>query len=409
MKRFLGWTVAALAVAALAYAGWRVVGGSRSPSPDKAPAATAPKAPPVVELVESDILTVSKVPLARTLEVSGSVRAVDSAFVKARVAAELRRVTVREGDAVKAGQVVAEQDTTELDLRLRQAEQQALAARAQVEIAQRTLANNRALVAQGFISPTALETSISTEAGAQASLQAAQAAVDLARKARADAVLTAPISGYVSQRLAQPGERVALDARVLEIVNLSRLEMEVAVPPEDAGSIRVGQTARVRVEGLTEEVKARVARLNPSAQPGSRAVSVYLDLEPRAGLRHGLFGRGTVVLEQREALSLPPSAVRRDRPAPYVLRLEGDLVQERNVRLGITGLAASAGDGERLEITEGLAAGDRVLAGTAGALPAGTLWKPSTAATSAGASPGGSPGANPATASPARPASAASR
>jgi RND family efflux transporter MFP subunit len=402
MKRFLGWTVATLVVAALAFAGWRMVGGSRSPSPDKSPTVTAPKAPPVVELVDSDILTVSRLPLARTLEVSGTVRAVDSALVKARVAGELRRVTVREGDAVKAGQVVAEQDTTELDLRLRQAEQQALAAKAQVEIAQRTLANNRALVAQGFISPTALETSISTEAGAQASLQAAQAAVDLARKARADAVLVAPISGFVSQRLAQPGERVSIDARVLEIVSLARLEMEVAIAPEDAGSVRVGQSGRVRVEGLADEVKARVARLNPSAQPGSRAVSVYLELEPRSGLRQGLFGRGTVVMERREVLALPASAVRRDRPIPYVLRLEGSRVQERNVRPGITGRMEADGGLERVEIAEGLAAGDRVLAGTAGALPAGTTWKASAAAAAPAASAVG-------TTPPARPASAASR
>ena len=371
MKRLLLGLVVVL-VAGAAGLWWMRGASPRTP----APAPAAPVAA-VIELTPSDIIEARTGALSRSIEISGTVRAVDSAFVKARVSGELRSVSVREGDAVKAGQRVAEQDTTELDLRLRQAEQQATSARSQLDIAQRVLANNRALVAQGFISPTALEASISNEAGAQANLQAALAGVDLARKARADAQLTAPISGLVSQRLAQPGERVAVDARILEIVNLSRLEVEAALAPEDAASVRPGQSARLRVEGIPNDLKARVARMNPSAQAGSRAVSIYLSLEPHPALRHGLFGRGAITLDERQALSLPPSAVRLDRPQPYVLSLEGDRLRAKTVR---TGTAGRVGGEERVEIVEGLSAGDRVLAGAAGAVPEGTAWKTSPAA-----------------------------
>ena len=328
-------------------------------------AAAAPKASAALELAASDLLTVKKAELTRTLEVSGSLVAVNSAFLKARVAAEVKSVAVREGDAVRAGQVLAQLDTTEFDWRLRQAEQQAQAARSQLEIAQRGLQNNRALVAQGFISATALENAVSTEAGAQATLQAALAAVELARKARADATLTAPIGGFVSQRLVQPGERVPVDAKLLEIVDLSRLELQASVPPESAGLLRVGATAMLKVDGIDGDVPARVVRINPSAQPGSRSVIAYLELQPNPALRQGLFARGSIDLERRQALLLPLSAVRNDQAQPYALLLAGTQVAQRSLSLGQRG---QAGGVEAVEVLQGLAEGDRVLAGSLGAM-----------------------------------------
>jgi RND family efflux transporter MFP subunit len=329
-------------------------------------------AAPVLEFAASDIVTASVRELRRELAVSGTVRAVNSAFVKARVAAEITRVAVREGDTVKAGQVLVQQDSTEFDWRLRQAEQQAASARSQLEIAQRTLANNKALVAQGFISPTALDTAINTEVGAQATLQAALAAVELARKARGDATLLAPIGGIVAQRLVQPGERAGIDARLLEIVDLRQLELEAALTPEDVAQLRVGQTARLHVDGIADEITARVARINPSAQAGSRSVMVYLAIQAHAALRHGLFARGSVQLEQRSVLALPAVALRGEAARPYVLALVGNTVQAREVRLGLRG---THGGVEWVEITQGLQDGTRVLGGSVGAVREGSAWR----------------------------------
>jgi len=362
MKRWHRLTLALLLLALVAAGIGRVLGARRA---QQAQAAAVPKTSTTLELAGEDLLTVAKAEFTRTLEVSGSLVAVNSAFVKARVAAEVKSVAVREGDAVRAGQVLAQLDTTEFDWRLRQAEQQAHAARSQLEIAQRALLNNRALVAQGFISATALENAVSTEAGAMATLQAALAAVELARKARADATISAPIGGFVAQRLVQPGERVPVDAKLLEIVDLSRLELQASVPPESAGLLRVGATARLKVDGIDGDVPARVVRINPSAQPGSRSVIAYLELQPNPALRQGLFARGSIELERRQALLLPLSALRNDQAQPYALLLAGTQLAQRTLSLGQRGQAGAL---DAVEVLQGLAEGDRVLAGSLGAV-----------------------------------------
>ncbi len=220
MKRRTLVALALVALAAVLVGAWALRGGAaRAKAP--AAAASAPVRP--IELAAGDIARVSRSELVSLLVVSGSLKAVDSAVVKARVAAEVKTLTVREGDRVQAGQLLGRLDTTELELRLRQAEDQAQAAQAQLDIAQRTLDNNKSLVGQGFISKNALDTSVSSAAGAQATLQAARATAEIARKAVRDCEIRAPIAGLVSQRLVQPGERVSVDARLLEIVDLSRL------------------------------------------------------------------------------------------------------------------------------------------------------------------------------------------
>ncbi len=362
MKRWHKLTLAVLLLAGVAAGIGRVLSERKA---QQVQAAAAPKVAAALELTAADLLPVRRAELTRALEVSGSLVAVNSAFVKARVAAEIKSMAVREGDSVRAGQVLAQLDTTEFDWRLRQAEQQAQAARSQLDIAQRALQNSRSLVTQGFISATALENAVSTEAGAQATLQAAMAGVELARKARADATVSAPISGQIAQRLVQPGERVPVDARLLEIVDLSRLELQASVAPENAGLLRAGATAKLKVDGIDGQVTARVVRINPSAQAGSRSVIAYLELEPNPSLRQGLFARGTIELERRQALLLSLSAVRTDQAQPYALRLDGTQVAQRTLSLGQRG---QSGADEVVEVLQGLAEGDRVLAGSLGAV-----------------------------------------
>jgi RND family efflux transporter MFP subunit len=335
------------------------------------PAVAAAAAQPVVELAQTDVVQAQQRELQRGLPVSGSLKAVNSALVKARVPGELQGLVVREGDTVKAGQVIARVDPTEAGARLKQAQQQADAAKAQIDIAQRAFNNNKSLVEQGFISRSAVDTAQDNLAAAQANHQAALAAVDVLRKGLDDAVLRAPISGVVAQRLAQPGERVALDARVIEIVDLGRLELEAALSPGDSLELQVGQEATLQVEGNPRPLPARVVRINPSAQAGSRSVLAYLALVDTTGLRQGLFAQGTVATGRASALAVPLPAVRTDKPSPYVQVVENGKVAHKPVTPGARGES----DKETWVAVNGIAPGATVIRGHVGPLREGTLVK----------------------------------
>jgi membrane fusion protein (multidrug efflux system) len=323
----LPWILLGLLVVVIAIGVGRALVKRNTQQSEAAQAAAVLQTAPVYELVSADWMAAKAVPLNQTVAVSGSIKALQSAVVKARVAGELQGLNKREGQSVNEGEVVARVVSPDAGARVRQAEQQAQAAKAQADIAQRTHDNNLALVAQGFISNTALQNSLSQLASAQANHRAALASLDIARQSLSDTALRAPLSGQISARLAQNGERVAVEARVVEIVDLSAFELEAALSPVDAARVQTGQTVELRVEGRVEPLKATVSRINPSVQMGSRSVLVYLRIPSASGLRQGLFAQGHIVTGEASAMAVPASAVRNDKPVPYI-----QIVQDGQVR-----------------------------------------------------------------------------
>lgn len=370
MKKSTLWILTAVAAAAL------VAGGARWLSqPASNAAKTSAPAAPVIELSASDVVQVQNMDMVLGLPVSGTLKASQSAMVKARVVGELLELTVREGDVVKAGQVIARIDPTEYQARERQAKQQADAAWAQVDIAQKQYDNNKALVDQGFISQTALQNAMASLNGAKATHMAAVAALDVARKALEDATLRSPISGQIAQRLAQPGERMALDARIVEVVNLTQLELEAALPAADAGLVRPGMKAQLKIEGQDEAVTARVLRINPAAQAASRSVLVYLGVPGQEGLRQGLFAEGLLGTRSARALAVPLSSVRTDKPLPYVQVVDGDRVRHVSVQTGTRTEKTQQNVTLTWVEVKGLSEGTQVLMASAGGVREGTQVK----------------------------------
>ncbi|MBH2019761.1 MAG: efflux RND transporter periplasmic adaptor subunit [Burkholderiales bacterium] len=377
MKRWIQWAVALL-VAVLLAAGVVRALSARKARQQALLAAGSAQSLGWVELAESDVVKAQARDMTQGVAISGSLKAVNSAVIKARVPGELQGLSVREGDFVKAGQVLARIDASEYQSRVRQAREQADSAKAQVNVVQRQYDNNKALVDQGFISRTALDTSLANLNAAQSTYRAALAGVEVAAKSVEDTVLKSPIAGQVSQRLAQPGERVAIDTRIVEVVDLSRLELEASLGAQESMSVRVGQSAGLQIEGSPQTVSAKVVRINPSAQAGSRSVLVYLSIDNSAGsnssssstlpLRQGLFAQGTLGTAQASLLAVPVSSVRTDKPAPYVQAIENGRVTHKAVELGTRGTT----QGEALVAVQGLADGMPVIRGNIGGLPEGT-------------------------------------
>ena len=370
------WIVIGLIVLALAGGIWRAVSQKRTQQ-------AAASAPPVtqthIELASTDTLQANLRDITQGLPVSGTVKALNYAVIKARVAGEVKEIWVREGDAVKTGQVLARIDPTEYQRRWAQAQETALAAKSQMEIAQRQWDTNKALVDQGFISKAAMDNSLASYQGAVATQKAAIAGAEVSRKALDDATLLAPFSGVIAVRAAQVGERVSIDAKVLELVDLSQLEVEVPVSPSESLDVRVGQVASLQLEDRKENVTAKVKRISPSAQAGSRSVLIYLSLDKPEGLRHGLFAKGMLGLGKSQVIAVPLSSVRTDRAKPYVQvveSVEGQLqVAHKIVTLGARGMDLAQPEAEPWVGVTGLGAGSIVLKGQVGALREGLLVK----------------------------------
>lgn len=295
-------------------------------------------APPVtLEFVPNDIATVALQPLVRTSAISGTLSPLSQAIVKATVAGEVRKVLVREGQAVKQGEVLAELDTTDLRTRLDAAQAEQGERRAKLAIAERNRDTNQALLKQSFISQNAFDQLHSTYQGSEAAVRWSDAQVQLAQKALVDAVVRSPINGIVAKRMVNGGERVLPDAAMVTVVDLSRLELEATVPASDIASVSLGQTVRFKVDGFGErQFDGKVERINPVAEAGSRAIKLFVAVPNTNGLlRGGMFAQGQITLSQSAPVPVVPNtALFEEAGQSYVFTVEGGKLAKRALKLG---------------------------------------------------------------------------
>ncbi len=362
-SRLLPWSAATLILLGLATSSWVMLQPKANTSPQTAAKQDAKqdtKAMPVLELAHSDISLVEARSLQLTLPISGSLTPVVQTTVKAKVGGQLQAVLVQEGMPVKRGQVIARLDNAELQARLASQHASLEEAQARMGLASKNNLANQALLKQNYISKNAYDTSQNSVELAQANVKSAQANAQIARIAIADSVVHAPIDGIISRRHAQAGEKISPDQPLYGIVDLSLLNLEAQVPASDIARIKIKQTVLFKVDGFANrQFEGKVSRINPTTEPGSRAIIVHIDVaNPDGTLKGGMFAKGHITTDQSASAPLVAiTALREQNGSTVVYAIEKNKIVARTVQLGLRN------DDENLvEVSSGLSAGMRILA-----------------------------------------------
>lgn len=350
------WIYGGVAVAILAGGTGVAVFASKGDSPKKP---DDKKAEVALEFTAGEVVKPSKVSMPELIEFSGPLVAPGTVVVRSKSAGTLLSLAVAEGSRVRVGQALGQVDLEELRYRAAERSASVESARAQLEQAERQYKANQGLADQKFIASTALDTSRAALEAARASLLSAKAQYDTSQVALRQAALVAPINGVVSKRHALPGEKLAPEQQILSIVDLSKLELAGLVGTHEVSRLKPGMAVNVRIEGVDKPVEARIARIAPAAEPGTRSIGVTLELSnPKEEFRAGQYAVARVELQDdAQRLAVPIAAVGSTSGQDHVWMIEKGALVRRIVTTG----RRDQREG-RVEVLQGLSADAQVLA-----------------------------------------------
>lgn len=341
------------------------------------------------------VVAVESQPLERYLRVTGSLVADEQAEVSAEVAGRVTATPVERGSRVATGGLLVKISGAETSAQLLEAEANAgqiearlglepgqpfdarcvpdvMNAQAALDLAEAEFARIRSLLDQKVVSQaefdqrrTQVEAArqqyqVALNAAEQSyrSLQAARARVALAGKSVSDTSVRAPFPGLVAERAVSIGDYVTKGMRVATVVSIDPLRVELSVPEQAIARVKVGQQVRLAVDAYPgEQFSATVRFVSPSLRADQRALVIEAVADNKDGrLKPGLFA--TALIQQgapSPALTVPETAVETVAGTSRVYAVKDGRAEERIVTLGerLPG---------RVEITTGLAGGERVVA-----------------------------------------------
>jgi RND family efflux transporter MFP subunit len=324
--------------------------------------ATEERAPATMVVGPENVVVVQPGEISNGPIISGNLKAENEAAVRAQIGGSVIQTYADKGQPVAAGALLARLDDSALRDAAVSAQSQLRAAENAYDVARRNAERTAQLNQAGAISDRDLETARSQATGAAAQVADARSRLASAQKQLSYAGVRSPITGVVSERPVNAGDVVQPGAALYTVVDPHSMRLEAAVPAEQVGQVKVGAPVHFTVNGYgTRTFTGRVQRVNPAADPVTRQVPVYVSIPNDEGrLVAGLFAQGRVVSEARTGISVPVTAVDQKGVGPTVSRVRNGRVEQVPVKLGVRDE-----QGERVEVTSGLAAGDTVLLGPA--------------------------------------------
>ncbi len=353
--------------------------GAGGGAPGDAPGGKAPGGGPAgggnraggsVVLSRADVHKVEAGIIEAGIAISGNLRPIETVSVRARIEGDLVALHVREGDAVREGQVLAEFEASEQEAALRSAEADELAARTESSTAQWNLDQTKELFQAGAVSERDLRAAEQAALTAKARFAAAESRVRASASLARDTRVLSPVTGVVERRTVENGERVTRGAQLLTVVRSDMLELTAAVPARRASALARGMEVRFTADGRA--IQGRVARVSPTIDLQSQSVTVFVQVPNGNGqLKGNTFATGQIIERSLDGqLVIPSGAVRQTAAAAggqtFVWKVAGGALARADVKLGIVDEARGV-----VQVTEGLAAGDEIVVGNVGLLGAG--------------------------------------
>jgi RND family efflux transporter MFP subunit len=321
------------------------------------------------------VATASLRPMEKFLTVSGTLAAQEESTLSVKVPGRLEKVAVDLGSVVKRGDLIAQVERRDYELRMKQAKAAVAEARAAVglslegneentsvesiatvkqaravlEEASKNRERVQRLAREGISSKSEVDTVDTAHAVASTRYESAveeartrlavlaqrRADLDVAQQQLIDTSILAPFDGAIQTRTASPGEHLQLGTPVVSLVRLDPLRLRLEVPERDSIFVNVSQKVRLTVEGSTNVFRGVVARVSPAITEQNRMLMVEADVPGQIGLRPGLFVRAQIVVKENEtAVSVPANALIVFAGIEKVITVEEGKARERTVNTG---------------------------------------------------------------------------
>lgn len=360
IKRWMAVTGLVVAVAAVGgFFGFKAYSAKLAEAAStKAGGKDGKKVDPTLALAAVDMAIVGPATLVQTLAVAGTVDASKQAVLRSRHSGTATGMVKRAGDKVQAGERLARVDSDELRLRISERDSMLKQTQAQLQVAESSRAQQRSLSDRGFISKAAFDSAESSYISARSAFDTAKTNMDIAKSALAETVLTAPISGVISKRTVEPGERVGNEMAVFTIIDPTSLEVVVPVAAERVAELKMGQIAKFQLDAGGAQIEGKLSRIIPTTGSAARTVETRFSLPANSAVPAGAFLSGQLQLTQSTApITIPRIALKTDVNGSYVWVVRD--AKAAKVRVKIE--ANSDATNPLVPIADGLSAGATVL------------------------------------------------